>query len=150
MRRSTILVSFLLLSACGGDDGPTAVADGELTGRWSYSANDLTGSGLSCDMSGVTATLNQTGATFTGTAQGGTVTCRMGSQSQQQALGTSNILNGQIAGSSVSFDIGTPDFHHTGTLDGSSMSGSVSFGFDFGAPFGVISLTGRWSAAKQP
>jgi hypothetical protein len=59
------------------------------------------------------------------------------------------VINGSLSGTSLSFDLDTPDFHHEGSVSGASMSGTAEWTMDFGIPVGVVTLTGTWAAAKQ-
>jgi hypothetical protein len=64
-------------------------------------------------------------------------------------IGSGPILNGSINGSSVSMDLDTPQFHLSGNVSGSSMSGTVRLETDFGQPTGVVVLNGNWAAERQ-
>jgi hypothetical protein len=52
-------------------------------------------------------------------------------------------------GTTVSFDLDSPDLHQTGTVSGSSMSGVATWTFDFGSGTNPVTLTGTWEADKQ-
>lgn len=136
-----------LLAACGGDaTGPTQANVG---GVWSLSLTNLSGSGISCSTSGTTMTLSQTGTTFSGSYGGGSITCFGSGESFSSPFGSGSVVNGVVSGYNVSFDLDSPDFALTGTESGASMSGTCTLRADLGAPYGVITLSGNWGAARQ-
>ena len=144
--RSAVAVS-LLLVGCGGDNtGPSNV---NVSGTWSTSFTNFSGSGLSCNATGIILQLSQSGTTFTGTYSGGTYTCTGPGGTGQAAGGSGTIINGTVNGSAVSFNADTPDSRFSGTVSGNSMSGQGTERIDLGAPVGVITLSGSWGAAKQ-
>jgi hypothetical protein len=146
MRRLMTIAGLLLMGACSSDStGPTVVS---LTGNWSYSASNVSGSGVSCNISGVIATLTQTNNTFSGAISGGTVSCSApGVATQTSALGGDIVANGHINGTAIDFDIGTSDYHNVGTISGNSISGTVTLRIvESGQTF---ILTGQFAAVKQ-
>ena len=146
MRSLLLAVTLAAIAACGGDStGPKANSD--LSGKWNYSAANLNGGGLSCNIAGVTISLTQTGSTFTGTTAGGTVTCVFGTQTETDSLGIGSIANGQVSGNSVQFDIGSSELHHTGTRSGNSVTGTLTATIDDGTS--TVVLTGSFVLAKQ-
>ena len=145
MRRLSFALVLPLLAACTDSTAP----DVTLSGLWAYTATNLSGSGISCSFTGLTLTISQMERTFTGTTNGGTVTCFAAGQSFSDVLGTGVIVNGTVNRSAVAFDFETPDWHHTGKANGASMSGGVTVRLDLGDPYGVLVLTGSWSAARQ-
>lgn len=56
------------------------------------------------------------------------------------------VVNGLVNGNNVQFDIETSDYRNTGTVSGSSMSGTVSIRLDLGDE--VVTLAGNWAAAR--
>jgi hypothetical protein len=145
-----IVIAVLGTLACGGDDdtGPSTPAD--VSGTWSASVSNMSGSGVSCTSDGATLlTLSQTGSTFSGTYSGGELTCSGPGGTTSGPIGSGLVVNGEVDGNNVSFDLDTPDFHQTGNVDGTSISGNARWRFDFGPPTGVITLNGNWAAAKQ-
>ena len=140
-----VIALALTLPACSGDDlsGPVAPT---VDGQWSYSASNISGSGVACDVSNMTMQLAQSGTTFSGVSAGGILTCRAGGQSESGAFGGDIVANGRIDGNSVSWDLGTSDVHHTGTISGNSMSGQVTIRLDVGG--GDVVLAGNWSAVR--
>lgn len=149
MRAVFVFTLALLLVAGCGDDGPTAPDPSTLNGTWSASFTSLSGSGITCSTTPVTATLTASGNTFTGNYGTGTMTCAAGGQSESAPIPGGVIVNGTINGNAVTFDLDTPELHQTGTLSGNSMSGTAVWQLDLGPPYGVIALTGSWSATKQ-
>lgn len=152
MRRWTVYVvaaaTAVTLSACHGSNA-TGPAAPSVTGNWTYSASNVSGSGLACDISGVAMGLQQSGNTFTGSLTGGTLSCTASGQTSTQSLGSDVVANGTIVGNTVAFDIGTSDIHDAGTISGNSMSGTVTIRLDLGAPTGVITLSGNFAAVRQ-
>ncbi|HEU4647612.1 MAG TPA: hypothetical protein VFS33_01035 [Gemmatimonadales bacterium] len=146
--RAVFALTLLLVAGCSGD-GPTASDPSTLNGTWSASFTNLGGSGISCSTTTVTATLTTSGNTFTGNYGSGTMTCAAAGQSESAPIPGGVIVNGTINGNAVTFDLDTPDLHQTGTLSGNSMSGTAVWRADLGPPYGVITLTGSWSATKQ-
>jgi hypothetical protein len=146
MRAALLAVTLLALAACGGDStGPNASAD--VSGQWTYNATNLSGSGVSCNISNVTFSLTQSGSTFTGAATGGTITCTAAGESDTADLGTAPIANGQVNGNSVQFDIGTSDLHNAGTRNGNSITGTLTARVDVETT--TVVLTGNFSLVKK-
>jgi hypothetical protein len=149
MRTMRLGLLTMLAFGCGGGDstGPNQTAN--VAGAWTAALSNMSGGGLSCgSSSSTTITLNQSGTTFSGGYSGGELTCTGPGGTLSFFVGNGTVLNGQVNGSSVSFDLDTPDYHHTGTVSGTSMSGSASWRIDFGAPTGVVTLNGNWGAAR--
>jgi hypothetical protein len=120
-------------AACGGDDGTGPTGSLNVEGTWSASVSNLSGGGASCH----TSTPVQV------------TTCLTPTESFSSALGSGNVTNGQLAGTTVTFDLGSPDFHHSGTVNGTSMSGTAAWNYDFGPPLDDVMLAGSWSATRQ-
>jgi hypothetical protein len=137
--------------ACGGDDVTTGPAGSiSVGGTWSASVSNMTGGGASCrTTSPIQVTLRQTESTFSGSYAGGILTCLTPTESFSSAVGTGTVKNGKVSGKSVSFDLDTPAFHHSGSVSGVTMSGTAEWTYDFGLPMGEVTLVGSWSAAKQ-
>jgi hypothetical protein len=121
----------------------------DVTGAWSLSLTNMSGSGMSCDWAGATMNLTQSGATFTGSYSGGTLTCRSGGQSASEQVGGGSIVNGTVNGSKVTFEIDSPDMPMTGKVSGESMSGTGMLRYDLGSPYGVVTLNGNWAAVRK-
>ena len=84
-----ILPLAVLLFAC---ERPTSVhiSPTDVTGQWAITANNVSGQGLSCSVTGLNVVLAQhNDGTFTGTALGGTVICNyFGTQTAQATTAT--------------------------------------------------------------
>jgi hypothetical protein len=151
MRRimaAAILVSGLFGTGCGDNAFVTGVQSesGDVSGQWRYNAPNVAGGGLSCSISGVTINLTQTQSTFSGTVIGGHLRCLDGSQAViDNPLADDVIANGRINGSSISFDIGSPDVHHAGTVAGNSITGQLTIRADSGA----VPLIGNYSMSRS-
>lgn len=143
--RLCLLVVLFAAAGCGSDSTSPKI---DLTGSWAYSAANLTVSGATCSISGVSMTFAQTGNTFTGTvASGGLLTCTSSAGSDNQSLGSDVIANGVVNGNAVQFDIGSSDFHNAGTLSGNSISGTATINVN---DSGVnVVLTGNFSAVRH-
>ena len=139
-----------LAAACGGDDNTGPVGSLSVAGSWTASISNLNGEGASCGTSSpIQVNLRQSGSSFTGTYSGGILTCLTATESFSTALGQGSVMHGEVTGSTVTFDLGNSAFHHSGTLHGSSMSGTAEWTYDFGLPLGTVTLNGGWSASKQ-
>jgi hypothetical protein len=141
-------IALLGVLACGGDNG-TGPASTNVTGTWSASLSNMNGGGVSCSSTAPTQlTLDQTGATFSGSYSGGELFCS-GPGGGPIPVGSGLVINGTLSGRNLSFDLDTPDFHQAGIVSGTSMSGTAQWTMDFGIPRGVVTLNGNWTAAKQ-
>lgn len=107
MRKWIAASALLVLVGCG--DSPSEPRTPNLSGRWTYSATNISGGGGSCDVAGVTLNLTQSGTTFSGSATGGVLTCRAGGESVSVNLTSAVVANGSINGNQIVFDIDTPD-----------------------------------------
>ena len=143
---SALLICAAVLAGCSGDS--TGPSQTNVAGVWTLSASNMSGQGVSCNLGNTSVTLTQSGSTFSGSYGPGTITCFAGGQSASvQAQGT--IVNGVISGTGVQFDLDTQDLHHTGNVNGNSMSGTARWNFDLGTGTGVVTLNGNWSAARR-
>lgn len=142
-----LVAALFTLGACGSDS--TGPVTPKVDGRWNLSLTNVSGSGISCSWSGASMNLVQSGETFSGTYGGGTITCSGGGESFSGQMGSGSVVNGSVSGNSVSFQLDSPDYPFSGTISGSSMSGTCSLRYDLGDPYGVITLSGNWGAAKQ-
>jgi len=125
--------------------GPISV---DVSGQWVYNVSNLTGSGVSCDVSGVVLSLQQRDSTFTGTYAGGELVCfGGGEQFGPEPFRSGTVLNGLVRGDSVFFDLDTPDWRNRGRLSGRSMSGQATVRLDLGMG-GVHTLVGTFGAAR--
>jgi len=149
---ATIAAGSLALSSCGVGDpfGLLDAEDTDLSGSWTYSSPNLdgtlVGSAVTCSVSGMTLSLTQTGTSFSGTAAGGTFTCFDGGPPMSQPL-TAVVANGQVDGKAVQFDFNASNWRHTGTVSGSTMSGSVTLVLE--DVVATVTLNGQWSAARR-
>ncbi len=144
-----LLVSVLVsvAAACGGDDS-TGPSQANVAGSWTLSASNVSGQGVSCNLSPTAMIINQSGTTFSGSYGPGTVTCLAGGESASASV-QGTVVNGTVNGNSVTFDLDTQDTRFTGTMSGNSMSGAVRWVIDLGGDIGVVLLNGNWAAAKQ-
>lgn len=133
------------LAACGDDPSEPSIRN--VAGSWTYAATGLTGGGITCSFRNVPMTLAQNGTTFSGAYAGGLFSCSGpgGSISEQVAGGA--VASGTIDGNSVQFDIDNADWRNTGTISGSSMSGTVVVRATDGTT--TFTLTGDFTATRD-
>ena len=139
MRRVWLLLGTLTLGSCNNAAAPIA----NLAGLWSYSAPNLQDGSVSCDLTGVTLILEQTGASFTGTYNGGVLTCGTGADSG--FIG--EVVNGTVAGAQVTFEFDNSNWQNSGRLTGTSMTGQAVWIVGIGST--VYHLSGTWTATKN-
>ncbi len=141
MRRLLFLV---VVVGCSSSSGPKITVNGD----WSYEAPDLATSGASCSVT-ATLTLDQTGATFSGTYSDGLRTCVINGVQSSSGPVQGSVFNGTVSGDAVSFNIQTQGtWVQTGTISGNSMTGSANVTYATGTG-GMVTLSGSWSATKQ-
>ena len=142
MRTRLNLLAVLLVFTLGCGDKATEPQVLNIAGIYTANWTSMSGSGYSCNASGVKLELNQSGDTFTGTYSAGSFSCN------GTYVGTlkGTVVNGKLNDSDVHFDLDSPDFHQTGTVSGNSLSGSATWTLDFGS--GPLTLTGSWAASK--
>ncbi len=144
----------LVIVGCGSDSttGPSE-QNAQVGGLWSYSTDALSGgTGVSCFISNVDLSLNQTGTTFTGNANGGRINCMVDGQTVlDSSFGSQVVVNGTMSGNNVSFDIETPAWHHSGSVSvsGNRMSGTVTLTIDLGGTTGSVDIACNWRAARH-
>ena len=126
---------------CSESAGPPT-----LTGSWLYSAPNLTSNGVQCSVY-ATLDLKQSGADFSGTYKGASVSCNAPFGRGWGLSGA--VLSGSLVGDTVAFDLDSPTYHHVGEWTGSRMSGTASAIIVVTGPVGSITITGDWSARKQ-
>jgi hypothetical protein len=144
--RWTALVLAAALVACGGDStGPKTPS---VEGSWHYAMTNLTGGGFSCNSSGTTLTFTQDGTTFSGSYAGGTITCFDGTDTYSGDFGSGAVVTGTLSGQTVAYDFDTSDWHNSGTVEGTSMNGTVTMRISDPSGSTTI-LHGTWAAAKQ-
>lgn len=152
----------LLLGAAACEIDPTApgrrgggVGGGpdntlQVSGEWVYNATILVNDGVSCRVSDLVLTFQQSDSTFTGTYADGEAVCAVvGFPPDTLDLGAGVVLNGVVRGDSVIFDLDTPDWRNRGRVSGSSMSGEVTVRFDLGPPIGPVFVFGPFGAVKR-
>ena len=143
MRRLFILAAITTLAACGDSTSPGP----NLGGSWLYSVSNLTSGSVTCSSSGTTLSITQSGATFSGSYSGGTLTCLTPSGSSSGLIGTGAVVSGSLSGNAVSFDLDTGDWHNSGSISGGSMSGSVTVRLTISGTTFVLS--GNFGAARS-
>ena len=144
-----IIVAF---AACSGDSmtGPGGNGPPSVAGDWTYAATNMVGnlSGFSivCSFSNVPMSITQSGSTFSGRTTGGDFVCSSAGITDGGIFGDRIVVNGELSGGDVEFDFDGPDWHHTGTITGSSMSGTAIAILEISS--GSVVLRGNWSAAR--
>jgi hypothetical protein len=151
MLRLPVAGLLLWILACGGEDDGTGPGFASVNGTWSLSITDLSGGGGTCSTSEpIEISLQQSTTTFTGTyGGGGVLSCTGPFGSFFAAMGSGSVLNGEISGNQVSFDLGSSNFHQVGNVTGSSMGGTATWTFESGIASTLGELTGNWTAARQ-
>ena len=136
-----------LLTACGNDSG-TGPSTPNIAGTWRITFTNLSGSGVSCGTTAIDYVITQSGNTFTGNS-GSTYTfsCTDGVNTVSQSITGAVITNGQITGTSISFDLATNAAHQTGTLSGNSISGTSTWTLDLGSS-GTVVLSGQFGGLR--
>jgi hypothetical protein len=154
------LLGLALLSACE-DGNPVTEGGPNLSGRWIYQASELRGTEVVCETSEVVLTLVRIPASlrvdarFDGSAFPFRVECRQGDRKATlQITDGTSVLNGEIVAGVVGFDFSTPDFLHTGTVEGdSAMGGIVATRLDLSqsplSQVGIVNLVGEWTAVRD-
>ena len=137
------------LVACGDTIGVDQLPNVE--GTWSYFSIWSVSGVYQCNYSSSSLTLDQTGATFTGSLATPELMCSLASESDE-SLGqdaTRAVVNGTIsAAGEVTFDRHDEDRHHAGTVNGNSMSGSLRFTGDPFETGNAVTSQGFWAARR--
>jgi hypothetical protein len=145
-----ILPLAVLMFAC---ERPTSVhvAPTDVTGQWAITANNVSGQGLSCSVTGLNVVLAQhSDGTFTGTALGGTVICNYFGTQTAQAVDSGTATNGTVDVADRTIAI---DALGVGTLNGSvsptntTMGGTTSLMITVGGG-ATLTITGPWSGIR--
>lgn len=145
------------------DDGgpPTGIeAQADLDGRWRYRATDLAGPEVVCETSEFELELRRSGRTFSAdeTFTGHTGTFRLDCRHENEeddvfTAQRTDVLNGEVVGDRVAFDFADPNLLHVGTIEGSTMSGTVAARLDLsGTAFGEVdtaNVVGTWEAVRE-
>lgn len=138
-----VLLCAAALAAC--DDFEVGLP--EVDGEWVYAARNLSGNGLTCQVTGLTLLLDEDDdSRFGGTASDGTLACTQDSVTVISELGLLPVISGRANGSRIQFDIGDVDWDNQGTYDGRSISGTTTL--RLGAPFTAQQVTGTFGAAR--
>jgi hypothetical protein len=144
-----LALTAIIVVACGGDNG-TGPGPANVGGSWSASVANLAGDGATCStVTPIQVTLSQTQSTVTGSYTGGILTCTTPGKSFSTTLSSGAVSNGELNGNNITFDLGSPDFHHTGTVEGTLMSGRAEWTYTFSTPTRVVTMEGTWTATKQ-
>jgi hypothetical protein len=153
-RPSLRLVAILVAAlGCGGDDPTGPFVPTGLAGQWSWTVSNASGSGRSCNVSGVTLTFTGSngalGGSFAGSG-GQNVSCTVGGQNTLSNFGGGAALAAlSLTGSAITFTFTTTagDWISTGNVTGpNTMTGSASIRLPSG---GVVNtLTGTWTATR--
>jgi hypothetical protein len=146
MHRLFVILSALVVSACGDSTGVDEIPD--ISGDWTYNltfSRTLAPERGSCTYSPSPVTITQMGGTFTGRIEIPDATCELDGN-DPFSLGSwgADIVSGTInAAGAVSFQWGDFDtVYHTGQLSGGSMSGTITATNDDGT------LSGPWSLSR--
>ena len=153
VRAATALV--LLGAACSSGSSSTGPAgDANIAGTWQFNWNSLQGviSGVAITCTSIlNFAITQTGTTFSGVQAlpNGNLTCNGGGQPLINAtIGSETIVAGQVSGNNVSFRLGSVNGNHSGTVSGTSMTGTGTRNIPQ-TTGGTLILTGEWNAAKK-
>jgi len=151
--RSRLAAILIAAVGCGGDDSTGPFVPTELAGQWSWTVSNATGSGRSCNVSGVTLTFTGSNGALSGSFAGSggqNVSCTVGGQNTLSNFGGGAALSTlTLTGSAISFRFTTTagDWVSTGNVTGpDTMTGSATIRLPSG---GVVNaLTGTWTATR--
>jgi hypothetical protein len=145
-----ILPLAVLMFAC---ERPTSVhvSSTDVTGQWAITADNVSGQGLSCSVTGLNVVLAQhDDGTFTGTALGGTVICNYFGTETAQAVDSGTATNGtvNVADRTIAIDaFGVGTLNGTVSPTNATMGGTTSLMITVGGG-ATLTITGPWSGAK--
>jgi hypothetical protein len=142
MKRFILAGLVLCAIACSDSTGPK---NANVGGSWTYAVTNLVGGGLSCTAGGTTVNITQSGNTFSGSYNGGTLSCN---SAGSFSIGSGTVANGTVAQNAVSFAFDTQDWTNSGTLSGSSVSGTTTVRLVESTGQTVV-LTGNFSMVRQ-
>jgi len=151
MKRFRLLLIVVAAVACSGKGliGPWTPS---IAGAWRFSYSGMSGAlqgvTVTCTTGALDFTLTHSGTAFSGVQLGSSrVMCSaQGTTVVDAVLNAETIVNGTINGSSISFRLGTVPGQHTGTVSGTSMSGTARWLFTEGNT--TLTLNGQFTAAK--
>ena len=126
--RVIVVVACLCASACGGDGGGGPTTSHDMVGSWSYEMPNMQdGHGLTCVISGPVLTLAQAGVTFSGSVTGGNEDCTFSGGSFSNPMGNASVVDGEIHGDSLSFNINSVVWRSVGVfVTPDSIEGTVN------------------------
>ena len=149
--RMHVLAGLAIVLVAGGCSTGSTGPKNNVTGAWSLNGI-LTSGADTITISGVTMTLVQSGSAFNGSYSGGHFTCvQPGAPAYDCTPGSTGpnsgssgeIINGQVSGSSVTFDIDDTGEPFQGTLSGGAMTGIAS------TAYLQSTYTGTWAATTK-
>ena len=118
-----------LAGGCRPDapSAPTGLGFTDLSGKWTYTAEEISGGGLSCSISGLELTVRQIAGAgyFVGDSSGGILECTGGSERVVVSLQPLPIDSGYTFNEHVAFNIYNPDWRNSGTATPEKMSGTL-------------------------
>jgi hypothetical protein len=137
------------LAGCRPDmSGPEAVVLPDLSGDWSYSAEEIRAAGMhgggECAIDQVTLTLAPWRATgFFGRSDGGRLQCSGALTPLSTELPSYPIRRGGMVSHHIAFDFGNPEWRHQGYMEADTMWGT------FLLRTGGAELTGTFKARRR-
>jgi hypothetical protein len=141
---ATAVLIAAFAAACGDDATGPSVPN--VAGSWIYAATNVTAGSVTCSFTNVNMTLTQSGTSFSGTYSGGLLSCTGPGGTISEQIGGGPISAGTISGTTVTFDIDSSDWRNTGTIAGSSMTGTVVVRIVVEGS--TVTLTGNFSASR--
>ena len=145
LRRAAVrAVVLFALVAAGGCELVDPAED--VAGTWLFSARNLSGAGVGCEVEGLQLLLDQDGTRFSGTATDGELVCVQNDEVTEVQLGSLPVISGRLVGSRVSFAIGSAEWTVEGTLAAGSMTGTTQL--LVGEPVGNVTVSGQFGAAR--
>lgn len=144
---AAVCLPIVAVVACG--DAATE-PNANIVGAWDYTVTNLSSGSVTCNVTGTIMHLSQSGLTFAGSYFGGTLTCSPASvlsPAQSRIFVEGAIRSGTVSGNSVSFDVDSPDWQNTGTVSGTSISGTTVMRLVNGSSTYI--LKGMFSATKR-
>jgi hypothetical protein len=147
---AAMLFQVALLSGCGGKGTTEPSTPSSITGTWLYSASNVMGAVMTCNISVTTLTIQRSGTAVSGSASGGAVSCSGSGGTYSESLDGDSIANGSADDNgNLSFDIGSSNVHNDGWFNGSDISGNVFINVDLGPPTGAVTMQGVFVAIRK-